>query len=203
MFKIIGRRSHGAQKVSIDSLLDLFKVSQNFSLDPKVRAKATFIVAENDQYGIYGGAILFPHQNSYPNFTSKDKELFVRIFSFLQPRRKKLWMARICLCVGQDPSSPSLELIDLCESFYDTLYQEIESFRNKKKAGFIAFTMRLADLYHTDALKKWAYLCEIKLKEISDGEFHGIIKFPFKWCSRDQKEYAVFDYARVFRRYAA
>jgi len=198
MIQIIHPKGQHAHQQKIGALLDLFKIYHNFHLSSELKENATFMIAEDDQRGVYGGAVLYPQKNDYLNFKSeyKDEAYLEYIASAFQSRRKEIWTARICLCIGQQNSStPPLELIDLCESFYKNLYQELTIFKKKKRLGLIAFTLKLADVYETDAIQKWSVVYEIKLKEKSDGFLYGILDLPLRDRSTDNDTYKVLDFS--------
>lgn len=198
MFKIIQPKEHHVYQQKIDALLGLFKIYHNFSLSSEIKGRATFIIAEDDKRSVYGGAVLYPLANESPNFLGQEKSetSLTKILSAFQTQRKEIWMTRICLCIGQDSSTSSLELIDLCESFYQSLYEELRIFKRKHKTGLIAFTLRIADTYNTLALQNWSFLYEIKLGSVSDGFFRGILDFPRKnRPALQQKSHKVLDFA--------
>lgn len=197
MIQIIRPKGQPAHQRQVAAFLDLLKIYHNFHLSSEIKQNATFMIAEDDKRGIYGGAVLYPQKNDYLNFKSEDKdEAYLEyIASAFQSRRKEIWMARICFCVGQDSSSPSVEILELCESFYKNLYQELTIFKKKKRAGLITFILRLADVYKTDALQKWSVVYEIKLKEKSDGFLYGILDLPLRDRSADNDTYKVLDFS--------
>lgn len=165
----------------IETLLGLLKIYHDFTLPQECREKAAFIIGEDDERGVYGGAVLYSQQNEYyPSVTyeSEDSDDFRTITSAFQPRKKEIWIARICLCIGDDKSDPkmqTLELMESCENFYRTLYQVLTQFQQRKRIGLLSFILRTADLYNTHVLQDWLCLIEIKPKEGIKGFFYGIL----------------------------
>mgnify|MGYP005609366607 CR=1 FL=1 len=108
MLQIINTKAQKKKKKKVDTLLNLFKIYQGFTLSEGEKAKASYIIAEDDQRGLYGGAILYPRQNasSYMDIKKDSESQLLKVISDFQERRKEIWNARICLCIGEN-SSPS------------------------------------------------------------------------------------------------
>jgi len=203
MFETIKPKGQYAHRQKVDALLGLLKIYHKFYLAPEIKENATFMIAEDDKRGVYGGAVVYPQKNTYPDCSRWEKDPLGEITAAFQSRRKEIWTARICLCIGAGSSTSSLELIDLCESFYKNLYQEFISFKKRKRIGLLAFTLRIAETYKTDVLQKWASLYEIKLKESSDGFFHGILDLPITNRASKEQSYKVLDFSSKARSDAA
>lgn len=62
MFNIIEPRTHHLHRDKIETILKRFKSQQGFELSMKAQSKATFIIAENEARGLYGGAVFFPQK---------------------------------------------------------------------------------------------------------------------------------------------
>lgn len=183
MYKIIEPKAHQLQGERIDSLLGLLQIYQNFYLDPEAHDRATFVIAEDDKRGVYGGAVLYPRKISsfleiMPEET--DEETLGKLFSSFQPKVKEYWTARICLCIGHDTSTPLLEAVELCQYFYRTLYKAFCYFGEKKCIEYLTFTLRPTDPHVDNTLRiftyqTWPYLIEVRASENPDGLFHGIL----------------------------
>ncbi len=200
MFEIIKPKRQSIHQQKIDSFLSLLKVYHNFHLSEEIKTKATFIIAEDTKQGVYGGAILYPIDNTYPEFSSQSQTPLEKISSALQSKREQIWQARICLCIPKEQIISSPELIELSESFYENLYNAFLNFKRKKRIGLLAFTLRFSDLYKKDILKPWAFLYEIKLSTSSDGFFYGILDIPLKKSSSTQETVTVLDFTSEARR---
>lgn len=192
MLHVIGPKELGANHQKVETLLGLFKIYHKFSLPSEIKDNTTFMVGEDDKRGIYGGALLYPQPNTH---LEQGHEPLRDIVSAFQSRSKEVWMARVCLCIGQDSSTSPLDLINLCEDFYKSLYQEFITFRKRKRFGLLGLTLRLEDTYNTDVLHHWFYLYEIKLKNPSVGFFQGILDLPLTGRPSQKPGYTVLDFS--------
>lgn len=191
MLKIIEPQTHELHSERINSLLGLLKIYQNFYIDPKAQDRATFVIAEDDKRGVYGGAALYPHHIfSFPESMSEetDENILDKMFSSLhlkgvQPKAKEYWTARICLCLGYDRTTPLRETAELYRCFYHKLYKAFCYFREKENIDYLAFTLRATDTHvdnnlHILTYQAWPSLLEVKQ---SDNGFHtylhGILSF--------------------------
>lgn len=198
MLKIIEPHVHEFYGEKIDTLLGLLKIYQNFYLFPDDRDKATFVVAEDDKRGIYGGAVLYPCM-TFPSleFMPEDThdEILGKIFSSFHPKTQEYWTARICLCIGHDTSTPLFEAVKLCQHFYRTLYKAFCYFGEQKRIEYLTFTLRPTDTHVGNTLRMltyqtWPYLIEVRASENSDRLFHGILSLkenPFKARRQSRK----------------
>lgn len=198
VLKIIESQAHKFHEQKISSLLGLLKIYQNFYLSPEAHDKATFVIAEDDKRGVYGGAVLYPRKISPSlKFMSEDTqdEKLKKIFSSFQPKVKEYWTARTCLCIGHDTSTSLLETVELCQRFYRNLYKAFCYFGEKENTEYLTFTLHTIDTHVDNNLRiltyqTWPYLLEIKLSDNSDGFFHGILSLKgnaFKARRRPQK----------------
>jgi len=182
MLKIIEPQAHEFYGQKIDSLLGLLKIYQNFYLFPDAQDRATFIIAEDDKRGVYGGAILYPRMiSSSLEFMPEDTqdEKLEKLFSDFQPKVKEYWTARICLCIGHDTSTPLLETVKLYQRFYHNLYKAFCYFGEKERIEYLTFTLRAIDTHvdntlHILTYQTWPYLIEVR-PENPDGFFYGIL----------------------------
>lgn len=186
MYKIIEPQAHELHSERINSLLGLLKIYQNFYLDPEAQDRATFVIAEDDKRGVYGGAVLYPHHvSSFPEFMSEetDENILDKMFSRLQPKAKEYWTTRICLCLGYDRSTSLRETAELYRCFYHKLYKAFCYFGEKENIDYLAFTLRATDTHvdnnlHILTYQTWPSLLEVQQ---SDNGFHtylhGILSF--------------------------
>lgn len=148
MLKEITSKNYEFHKSNVDPLLDFLKIYQSFRLSSEERDKATFLIAEDDQRGVYGGAVLYPQKIS-PSLAlspSDTREKSLRkMFSAFQPEGQEYWTARICLCAAWETSTPILEIEKLLECFYQNLYQSFAQFGKKKGIEYLTLTHRTID----------------------------------------------------------
>ncbi|HUX79572.1 MAG TPA: hypothetical protein VMW10_07530 [Alphaproteobacteria bacterium] len=183
MLKVIEPQYHNKDKPTIDSFLGLLKIYQKFYLSPETQDKATFLIAEDDKRGIYGGAVVYS-QNISSSLklaaNDTDEACLGKMFSAFQPKGQEYWTARI-LCLGElDTSLPILETASLYENFYKDLYICFTNFGEKEEIEYLPFTLQSTEacFHNTFGLlpyKEWPYLIEVKLSDNSDGFFHGIL----------------------------
>ena len=169
MFKIIGPKEHSLHLARIEALLDLFKVYHNFELSLEERTKTTFMIAEDEKRGVYGGALLYPRKVG--NLYDKIKN----IVSTLHTQGRKVWVVNLCLCVEEDEPLEALTRLELCQSFYQNLLKRFMKFGRKKNAKFFILSLHPTASFKEKTYGRWAYLLEIHPKESLDGLFHGIL----------------------------
>ncbi|OJW55222.1 MAG: hypothetical protein BGO67_00505 [Alphaproteobacteria bacterium 41-28] len=188
MLKVIEPHAHDFHRATLDSFLGLLKIYQNFFLSPEEKDRATYIIANDDKRGVYGGAVLYfqPISSSFDLVASDTQEdVLGKMFSTFQPRGEEYWRARICFCVGQSASPSTLEAVKLCQNFYRNLYKAFAKFGEKKKVEYLTFTLRTADTRIENNLsiityKNWPCLLEVRPTENSDAFFHGILSLRKK-----------------------
>ena len=89
MLKSIDSQFYEPRKVRTDSLLSLLKIYHRFYLSFEAHDRATFLVAEDDKRGVYGGAVLYPQKiSSSLDISSEDtrEERLEKLFSAFQPK---------------------------------------------------------------------------------------------------------------------
>ncbi len=191
MLKIIEPQTHELHSERINSLLGLLKIYQNFYIDPEAQDRATFVIAEDDKRGVYGGAVLYPHPiSSFFELSSEetDENNLVKMFSSVhlkgvQPKVKEYWTARICLCLGYDRSTSLRETAELYRCFYHKLYKAFCYFGEKENLEYLSFTLRTSDTHVNNNLRPLTYQSWPSLLEVqqSDNGFHtylhGILSF--------------------------
>ncbi len=172
MLNIIEPQDHSTYQSRIDSFSNLLKIYQNFSLSSKSQDKATFIIAEDEKRGVYGGAVFYPQ---------KAKELHKHISDLLCiPENRTVWCVRLCFCIDQSENCSKLEVLDLLENFFLNLHQVLSELGKKKDTNCLVLTLNPQDLHNTITYGKWEYFLEIKPKESSDGQFHGLLRLDKK-----------------------
>lgn len=133
MLKIITPKKQKLHKSTISAFLNLLSIYQNFALSPDRRKKATFIVAEDSQHGVYGGAVLFPQ-----HIFGLDEELSLKAYGDFYPPLQELWVAKVCLCLEINLSSVNFRDLELCKKFYDEIYEAIYAVGRSKGVKFLS-----------------------------------------------------------------
>ncbi|MBP9692330.1 MAG: hypothetical protein KBD90_03250 [Alphaproteobacteria bacterium] len=169
MFNIIEQKDHFLYQEKIDSLLGLLKIYQDFSLSPKNQEKSTFIIAENDTRGIYGGAVFYPQK-------TKDElqETLSNFLSFSQNRT--VWCTCLCFC-PDDREKVRVEAIELCENFYVELYEILGDLGEKKSTNCLPIALSLQDYHHSLVHGNWSYL---KAEPDGEDDVYGLLSLPDK-----------------------
>lgn len=178
MLKFIKPKEQKSHKSSINAYLDLLTVYQNFNLSETRRKKSTFLIAEDKEHGVYGGALLYPHvvREANDGEVYDDYEhTFCCAFEDFRPHISEFWMARICFCLEANFSPSGLEGLNLCEKFYSELYKSLTSFGHSKEAEFLALSLCSFDTIDPPLHKKWPYLLPIWRSDDTSGLFHGIL----------------------------
>lgn len=168
MFNIIEPKDHHLHTAKISSLLSLLKIYQKFSLSPGEKETATFIIAENKKFGVYGGAVVY-----LQNVKALYHKLATPLLEFL-PKKEQIWCVRLCFCAGQDDRILILETFELCEDFYADLYKILVDLGQKKRENYFALTLRTQDYQNTLTYGRWSYLLGVSPYDSSDYHFHGL-----------------------------
>lgn len=170
MLNVIEPTNHNLHNNSIDSLLTLFKIYQDFELSLKDQDKATFIIAEDVTRGVYGGAVFFPQ---------KIKELDEPLYNLLSIQENRtVWCARLCLCIEQANGFLSLDLLELCENFYRELYKILGVLGDGKSTNCLPMKLCSKDYRNTLIYGNWAYFTELKLEELFSDYVYVLLALP-------------------------
>ncbi|MBY0291725.1 MAG: hypothetical protein K2W92_00320 [Alphaproteobacteria bacterium] len=169
MLKIIEQKDHCFHTLRIESLLDLFRIYHNFELSSEEKGRTTFIIAEDERNGVYGGALLY--KKKVGDLYDKIKN----IVSTFHPNGRKVWVATLCFSLNQNVSLSTFDELDLCEAFYQSLLKKFIKFGRKKKAKFFILSLSPLAYVKEKVYGDWPYLLEIHHKEATDGLFHGIL----------------------------
>ena len=183
MLKIIEPQFHEDHEHKINSLLDLLKIYQDFYLPPKAQEKATFLIAEDEVRGVYGGAVIYSRKISSPfapAVNDTKEEALGKMFSAFQPKVKVYSMANICICAGREDGSSFLDSHDLHQNLYKNFYKAFIDFGIVKDVEHISFTLYVSNTSVVLPYKEWPYLLEARFTEENDGFLHGILSLKGK-----------------------
>lgn len=182
MFTIIEPKNQNTHQSSIDALLDLLCIYQDFHPSLGRKKKATFIIAQDNQHGVYGGAILYPQQvyKIEEEVLQDDYEdTFRGAFINFRPQIQEFWMARICFCLEANLSPDGLKGTALCEKFYNELHNAFVDFGESKNTEFLAFYLCSFETIYPPFYIKWLYL-PIWNSDDESGLTHGILSLTGK-----------------------
>lgn len=179
MLKIIGPNGQKFHQSTIGAFLDLLKVYQNFELSLEIAEKATFLIAEDERYGVYGGAVLYPQKiPSHLDLeeTDRNEETIIKLTSTFQVEGKEYWTARICLCLESGASvAKILETQDLCHHFSNNLYQAFIQFGEEQGIDYLAYTFRVPETYNLKTFERWPYQLGVAVADPDHDFGHGIL----------------------------
>ncbi len=174
MINILEPTDRSPHQNKIDSLLRLFKIYQGFELPPKDQSKATFIVAEEEAKGIYGGAIFYPQR-----VQELHEALSSELLLFL-PENQKVWCVRLCFCTGQDDGFSTLNALEVREDFYVDLYETLGGLGKQKSTNCLPITLRSQDYHNSVTYGNWAYFTKKPLSHSSSDYVHALLALPDK-----------------------
>ena len=169
MLKIIEPKDHYLHKPRIEALLDLFQIYHNFELSSEEKSKTTFIIAEDETNGVYGGALLY--KKKVGDLYDKIR----KIISAFHPMGRKVWVAHLCLSLDQNEPFSAFNEFELCQDFYKNLLKRFIKFGRKKKTKFIILSLHPMASFKEKLYGQWSYLIEVPQKESTDGLFHGAL----------------------------
>lgn len=179
MLKIINPDGQKFHQSTIEAFLDLLKVYQNCELSSKRRKEATFFIAEDNEHGVYGGAVLYPQKISEGKGDiplDRYDDTFYGAFATFRPQIQEFWISRICFCLEANLSPQGFKGMELSENFYRELHEAFLGFGQPKNLEFLAFSLYSFDTVDLPFYKKWRYM-PIKLSDDRSGLTHGILSF--------------------------
>lgn len=169
MLKIIEPLDQKDYQIQIDSFLSLLTIYQNYSLLPQDWENGTFIIASDNEFGVYGGALLI--QKSVYDLDQKLKQL---ILTF-QPDTNIVWTIRIGFYREHEAHSPKIKALNSNLDFYQNLLKTVNGLGIKKRIDFLYLSMNVNE--HTK-LKKygfWHNAGTVFPHESLDNHFHSIL----------------------------
>ncbi len=169
MLRIIEPKDHCFHRFRIEALLDLFQIYHNFELTFEEKISSTFIIAEDERNGVYGGAIL------YKKKVGALYDKIRNIVSVFHPTGRKVWVGHLCLSLDQSEPFSVFNELELCRNFYQNLLKRFIKFDRKKKTKFFILSLHPMASFKEKIYGQWPYLLEVPQKEATDGLFHGIL----------------------------
>jgi hypothetical protein len=182
MLKTIDPKEHKLHQSTIGAFLDLLSVYHNFDLSPERRKKSTFLIAEDNKNGVYGGAVLYPQDiyNLRNDVQLEDYEdTFRGAFMTFRPQIQEFWIARICFCLEANLSPSALGGLEICEVFFREIYDALLAFGESKNTEFLPFYLCSFDTITPSYYKQWLYL-PIWNSDDKSGLTHGILSLKGK-----------------------
>lgn len=170
MFKIIEPKYHCFYKILIDRFMDHTKACSSMGLSQKDQNGATFILTDDRETGVYGGALLLNKRlNDFP------PELVKTLADFVSPQ-DCMWKCIISILFEKESSLyDTNEIVHFSQILYRKLYNRLVGFGRKEETGFLCVSLDSGEYLCTEGLIPWPYVFELKPQDSSDGFFHGIL----------------------------
>lgn len=195
MFKIIEPKYHCFYKRSIDRFMNLTRSCINLGFSQQDQNEATFILSDDREMGVYGGALLFKKKvNDFP------PELVKMLADFVSPQ-DCMWKCIIFLSFEKEcPLYDTEEIIHFCQIFYRKLYNRLVRFGKKEETGFLCISLDSREYLCMEELILWPYVFEFKPQDSTDGFFHGILPLTGGQYEDYQKSWRVLDFSSQERK---
>ena len=172
MFKIIEPKYHCFYTSLIERFVDSLKLSLMVGAEfsDSLQNKTTFILREDTEKGVYGGAMLFKTELSdFPKEFSEPVSHFLSLNDLI-------WKCIISISFEDDSSlCRTGDVEGFCQNFYRCLYESLAEFGQKGKVGCLAVTLDPGEYLCTEGAIFWPYVFELKPQISSDGFFYGIL----------------------------
>ena len=182
MFTLIQQKKKKSDLAKIESFLDLLKDYQDIDVSISRKKNATFIVADNEKYEAYGGALLYPQKVDSSDQEASDlyDETLCGAFKIFQPDIQEFWMARVCLCL-KDQSCSIPENINCLRNAYKEMYRQLIAFGEQKNLDFLSFTLNSAAPFMNLLLgEEWPNRIDITYSGSEDRLCHGVLSITGK-----------------------
>jgi hypothetical protein len=169
MFNIIEPKDHKTYQKRIDSFLNLLKVYQHFSIPMEELENVTFVVASDNEYGVYGGALLLKK-------SVWDLECGIRqmILTAL-PDMEEVWTGIVGYYKEHEGPFSGKQALEVYLDFYCDLLKVFNDFGNEKQINFLFLTLSKLEYLKTKSHELWEYVYKVLPEESNDGLFHGIL----------------------------
>ncbi|MBP9692758.1 MAG: hypothetical protein KBD90_05475 [Alphaproteobacteria bacterium] len=169
MLNIIEPKDHKTNQKRIDSFLDLLKVYQSFSIPTEELENATFAIASDNEYGVYGGALLLKK-------SVWDLELGIRqMILTARPDMDEVWTGIVGYYKEHEGAFSGKQALEVYLDFYCNLLDVFNDFGDEKQINFLFLTLSKFEYLKTTNHELWEYVYTVLPEESSDGLFHGIL----------------------------
>ena len=146
------------------------------------RNLSTFILTEDEEKGVCGGALLLKKKsNDFP------RELMGTLSSFVtQP--EYIWKCHIFISFEKNGYLYKTNEVDsFSQVFYQNLYDRLIEFGRREGVGFLCVSLSSGEYLCTEEVVLWPYIFELKPRNSSDGFFYGILPLIGSQCEAYQK----------------
>ncbi|EKE10505.1 MAG: hypothetical protein ACD_16C00019G0003 [uncultured bacterium] len=169
MLNIIEPKDHQTYRTQIDSFLSLLNIYQNYSPSPEERQEGTFIIASDNEYGVYGGVFLLEKC-----IGDLERKIRQKVLTF-QPDTLSVWTGQIGFYRDHEGLFSTIKILDEYLNFYQGLLKALNDFGNEKKINFLCLTLNSIEHLKLQKHGFWNYGDMVLPHESSDGLFHGIL----------------------------
>lgn len=167
MFKIIEPPRQCYYKGRLDLFIALMKLQQRFCLSSEEQSQATFILAEEEEGEVYGGAIFY--NKSPQDLHPQIKKRLLR----LCPAEETMWEATLFL--RSERLSYVRERSSFMQIFYRNLLEKLSEVGRERGASFLCLTLSPIEYFRIRKRSFWPWVVEINPQDSLDGLFHGIL----------------------------
>ncbi len=163
MLKLIEPKDHYNYRSRINLFLGLLEFYQNTTLHLEEQSQCSFILDEEEDGHISGGAILYKKSISD---LDKNIEKLVTAFPL---NTDYVWASTLVFC------HPSQVMQVYFQEFYENLLEAFREFAYQEDINFLCLTLNPLEYLRTKNKGCWSYIMEVKPQESIDGLFHGIL----------------------------
>ncbi len=169
MLKTIAPKSQYYYRSRVEVLLGAMRLYQDIPLIPEEQAISTFIIGENHEAQMYGGAVLY--QKGVGDLHPR----LAQIVSSLDPHKEDVWVGTVSYFTDNNKPLMSAQEHSASQKFYKTLFEAFLEFGHQQKAGFLCLTLNPSEHLRTKNKGFWPYVIEVTPQESLDKLFHGIL----------------------------
>lgn len=167
MFKIIEPHRQCYYKARLDLFTGLMRLQQSFCLSPEEQSQATFILAEEGEGEVYGGAMLY--RKSLQDLHPRIRKTILTLGS----PEEKIWEGTLFL------KSERLAYVRdrgfFMQTFYRNLLDKLIEVGRERGAYFLCLTLSPVEYFRIRKRSFWPWMIEVNSQDSLDGLFHGIL----------------------------
>jgi hypothetical protein len=167
MFKIIEPHRQCYYKARLDLFVGLMRLQQRFFLSSHEQSQATFILAEEEEGEVYGGAILYRK-----NTQELHPQIKRTILTFC-PFEEIIWECTLFL--QSERLSYVRDRDFFMKIFYRNLLQKLIEVCRERGVSFLCLTLSPIEYRRIRKENFWPWIVELTPPESLDSLFHGIL----------------------------
>lgn len=179
MFKFVEPKFHCFNRFLIKPILQKIKEHNILNDVFQDYKEATFILAEDDINGIYGGAFLLKKKLSFLH------KKFGKTMSSLASRKGEVWICTICIEMKDKSLFSNFETY--FKAFYKELYEKLFEFGIRKDIGYLCLVLDPGEHIYTEVIGIWPYVSEVQSQASFDGLFQGVLSLNMEKGTGDKK----------------